>query len=111
MSAYVNLNEAKRYLRVDFTEDNTLVQELLDDTESRCENYLNLETDFAEWVAEAVNLSIFKLTVKRLLALFYAHRSGGVTTHKEGDVSATILEDAVDKTLTENLGPHRKVNV
>ena len=65
----VTLNEMKKYLRVDFTDDNNLIKSLIETSEQMCEEILRV--DSIEDYSENENV---RVAVMYTVAYLYEHR-------------------------------------
>lgn len=64
----VKLEDMKKYLRVDFSDDDMLIEKLIEDAEKRCKDIARKD------VADTSSISNFDLGVMYCVAYTYEHR-------------------------------------
>ena len=65
----VTLDEMKKYLRVDYDDDDSLITSLIDDANSRIMNILRVDSNTSD-----LDISNYNLAIMYTVAFLYEHR-------------------------------------
>ena len=65
----VTLDEMKKYLRVDYDDDDSLITSLIDDANSRIMNILRVDSNVSD-----LDISNYNLAIMYTVAFLYEHR-------------------------------------
>jgi hypothetical protein len=113
MSTYITLARAKRQLRVDYSDDDRHIQELLDRIEGMVESMFlehnHTQAQFNAVIANARKLVKIELAILDILTDFYVHRSGRVTKEKTQEIGYDLGE--VNRRVEKLIGPMIKRNI
>lgn len=113
MAKYVSLARVKRQLRVDYTDDDVHIQELLDRiegfTESMFLEHGYTQTQFDAVIANSRKLMKIELAILTLTSDFYTHRDGRSTKEKTQEIEYDLAE--VNSRVEQLIGPMIKRNI
>ena len=80
----VTLDEMKKYLRVDYDDDDSLITSLIDDANSRIMNILRIDSNVSD-----SDISNYNLAIMYTVAFLYEHREE--TDYKELNLTLRAL--------------------
>lgn len=69
----ITLDEMKKYLRVDFTDDDALIEKLMSEAKNRCLDILRIEAD-KKATLDTSSISNFDMALMYCVAYTYEHR-------------------------------------